>query len=124
MRTAALVAAFAVAAAVVAAGGDGWMKHDFGALGGLATMVAPVAVLIRSSASVIPRLLNVARLPEGPYGGLIFLCNPASHGESAAAVEVCERWYQSPDRPELGSARPRSTAREPPRRLLTRCAFS
>jgi hypothetical protein len=120
MRTAALVAAFAVVAAVAA----GRMKHDFGALDGLATMVAPVAVLIRSSASVIPRLLDVARLPEGPYGGLIFLCNPASHGESAAAVEVCERCYQSPDRPELGSARPRSTAREPPRRLLTRCAFS
>jgi hypothetical protein len=81
MRTATLLAAFAVAAAVVAAGGDGRMKHDFGALDGLATMVAPVAVLIRSSASVIPRLLDVARLPEGPYGGVIFLCNPASHGE-------------------------------------------
>ncbi len=87
MRTATLLAAFSVAAA-----GDGRMKHDFGAIDGLAMMVAPVAGLIRSTASVMPRLLDVARLPEGPYGGLIFLCNPASHGESAAAVEVCERW--------------------------------
>lgn len=101
MRTATLLAAFAVAA-----GGDGRMKHDFGAIDGLAMMVAPVAVLVRSTASLIPRLLDVARLPNGRFDGAIFLCNPTGHGERLAAVEVRERWCQSPDHPGLGRARP------------------
>jgi hypothetical protein len=72
MRTATLLAAFAVAAA----GGDGRMKHDFGAIDGFAMMAAPVAVLIRSTASVIPHLLDVARLLKGPYDGNDFFVQP------------------------------------------------